>query len=101
MCVQMGVCRRNRPAGAESEGRWEQRAERFKERKKRKSNAYFGKSLVRLACNREKNKEKSDWKLKKETDCKKKQLKIQRKELKSHYYMVSCSSSREEEEEEE
>lgn len=28
--------------------------------KNRKSNAYFGKSLVRLACNEEKNREKSD-----------------------------------------
>lgn len=29
-------------------------------RTEKKSNAYFGKSLVRLACNQEKNKEKSD-----------------------------------------
>lgn len=27
---------------------------------RKKSNAYFGKSLVRLACSQEKNKEKSD-----------------------------------------
>lgn len=40
-----------------AEGRWAQRY--LKNRKK--SNAYFGKSLVRLACNQEKNKEtKSD-----------------------------------------
>lgn len=38
-----------------AEGRWAQRY--LKNRKK--SNAYFGKSLVRLACNQEKNKEKS------------------------------------------
>lgn len=31
---------------------------------RKKSNAYFGKSLVRLACNQEKNKEKSDRKMK-------------------------------------
>jgi len=33
------------------------------EEQKKKSNAYFGKSLVRLACKQEKNKEKSDRKM--------------------------------------
>lgn len=50
-------------------GRGEEGKEAFKERKK-KSNAYFGKSLVRLACN-QKKKGKSGRKFKKETDCKK------------------------------
>lgn len=53
--------------GSEAEGRREKR--RLKNGKK-KSNAYFGKSLVRLACN-QKKKGKSGRKFKKETDCKK------------------------------
>lgn len=69
-----------------AEGRWAQRY--LKNRKK--SNAYFGKSLVRLACNQEKNKEKSDRKneKKKEINRKKKQLKVQTEELNSHYQMA-------------
>ena len=57
---------------------------------RKKSNAYFGKSLVRLACNQEKNKEKSDRKKKrkKEINCKKKQLKVPTEELNSHYQMA-------------
>lgn len=39
--------------GGGAEGRW--RTDIFEEQKK--SNAYFGKSLVRLACNKEKNTE--------------------------------------------
>ena len=42
---------------------------------------------MRLACNEEKNKEKSERKVKKETDCKTKDLETQKKELRSHFYM--------------
>lgn len=55
---------------------------------RKKSNAYFGKSLVRLACNQEKNKEKSEkWK-QKEINNKKKQLKVPTEELNSHRQMA-------------
>lgn len=65
-------------------GRWAQKY--LKNRKK--SNAYFGKSLVRLACNQEKNKDKSEkWK-QKENNKKKKQLKVPTEELNSHYKMA-------------
>lgn len=89
--LQTGFGHFNRAAHKTSggaEGRWAQSY--LKNRKK--SNAYFGKSLVRLACNQEKNKEKSDrktkMKRKKEINRKKKQLKVQTEELNSHYQMA-------------
>lgn len=72
------------------------------EEQKKKSNAYFGKTLVRLACNQEKNKEQKNqiekWNPKNETNCKKKQLTVPTEELNSLYQMVciiimACSSS--------
>lgn len=71
-------------------------------RTEKKSNAYFGKTLVRLACNQEKNKEQKNqiekWNPKNETNCKKKQLTVPTEELNSLYQMVciiimACSSS--------
>lgn len=41
--------------GGGAQGRW---GDRNILKNRKKSNAYFGKSLVRLACNQEKNKEK-------------------------------------------
>lgn len=81
-----------------AEGRWAQKY--LKNRKK--SNAYFGKSLVRLACNQEKNKEKSDRKMK----IKRNQLQEETAESTNrraeqslsdgtHYHMACSSSSKE------
>lgn len=82
------------------EGWGELGTEIFEEQKK--SNAYFGKSLVRLACNQEKNKEKSDRKMK----LKRNQLQEETAESTNrrteqslsdgtHYHMVCSSSSKE------